>query len=58
VVVTLAGTAEPPPRYAAGSDAAGWILEKSVALGREVERWRELSVSTDFAAEPGLQAAV
>ena len=58
VLVTLAGTAEPPLRYAAGSDSAGWILEKSVALGREVERWRALSVSTDFAAEPEVQAAV
>ena len=57
-LVTLAGTAEPPLRYAAGSDSAGWILDKSIALGREVERWRELSVSTDFAAEAEAQAAV
>jgi NAD(P)-dependent dehydrogenase (short-subunit alcohol dehydrogenase family) len=57
-LVMLAGEAEPPLRYAAGSDSAGWILEKTVAMGRELERWWELSVSTDYVAGQGLKAAV
>ena len=48
-VVQLANVENPPLRYAAGSDSAGGISEKLTSQQNEIDRWRALSVSTDFA---------
>jgi alkylhydroperoxidase/carboxymuconolactone decarboxylase family protein YurZ len=37
--------------YAAGSDAVEVILGKITTMRNEIERWRELSVSTDLVVE-------
>jgi hypothetical protein len=50
-LVTLASEERPPIRYAAGSDAVGFIADKATALREELERWLELSVSTDLVPE-------
>ena len=52
-LVELAAAAEPPLRYAAGSDAVDAILGSLAERQREIERWRALSVGTDGAfAQP------
>jgi NAD(P)-dependent dehydrogenase (short-subunit alcohol dehydrogenase family) len=48
VIIEVAGMAEPPFRLALGSDAVGAITKADLARLTEVERWRNLSVSTDF----------
>jgi hypothetical protein len=48
-LVTLTSTEQPPLRSAAGSDAVKGIIGKLTAMRREIEQWRELSVSTDGA---------
>jgi hypothetical protein len=50
-LVTLASTEKPPLHYAAGSDAVEVILGKITTMRNEIERWRELSVSTDLVVE-------
>ena len=47
-VVMLASLEHPPLRWAAGSDAVEVIAGKAAALTENLERWRELSVSTDI----------
>jgi NAD(P)-dependent dehydrogenase (short-subunit alcohol dehydrogenase family) len=47
VFVQLANEAKPPLRFAAGSDAVKISSSKHQALMTELDRWRELSVSTD-----------
>lgn len=47
-LVTLAGAAEPPLRYAAGTDALEGITATLTARLEELERWRSLSASTDI----------
>jgi NAD(P)-dependent dehydrogenase (short-subunit alcohol dehydrogenase family) len=48
-LVRLAGEANPPLRYAAGSDALHGILGKLEQVRGEMEQWSELSRSTDGA---------
>jgi len=49
-VVRLAGEAEPPKRFVAGSIAFDSIKVKLVDMQAELEHWRPLSVGTDYAA--------
>lgn len=48
-LLQLADAAEPPLRYAGGSDAVTGITAKLETMESEIERWRELSVSVDGA---------
>jgi len=48
VIVQLAAMSAPPLRIALGSDAVKAIAAADTARLEELERWRELSVSTDF----------
>jgi len=48
-ILVLADTEHPPLRYAAGSDALRRIEDKLAARRSEVEQWRALTLSTDFA---------
>jgi len=52
VMVRLAGEASPPLRFAAGTDAVEIVETKLAGVRAELDRWRDLSVSTDgdFAA--------
>ena len=50
-LVTLVSTEKPPLHYAAGSNAVEGILGKITTMRNEIERWRELSVSTDLVVE-------
>lgn len=47
-LVKLAADPYPPTRFPVGSDAVGVIEGKLAHVQAEVDRWRELSVSTDF----------
>ncbi|TCS16049.1 oxidoreductase [Caulobacter sp. BK020] len=47
VLVDLADRADPPLRFAAGSDAVAMIGGKIAALQAELDAWRDLSVTTD-----------
>jgi NAD(P)-dependent dehydrogenase (short-subunit alcohol dehydrogenase family) len=47
VLVRLSNEAEPPLRFAAGSDAAEIVQTKLTGMLAEFERWRDLTVSTD-----------
>jgi NAD(P)-dependent dehydrogenase (short-subunit alcohol dehydrogenase family) len=47
VLVDLANRAEPPLRFAAGSDAVAMIGGKIASLQAELDAWRALSVTTD-----------
>jgi NAD(P)-dependent dehydrogenase (short-subunit alcohol dehydrogenase family) len=49
-ILEVAAMDEPPFRLALGSDAVGAIVKADLARLTEVERWRKLSVSTDFPA--------
>jgi NAD(P)-dependent dehydrogenase (short-subunit alcohol dehydrogenase family) len=49
-IVALAGEADPPLRLALGSDTVAAIEEKNAFVAGELARWRNVSVSTDFAA--------
>jgi NAD(P)-dependent dehydrogenase (short-subunit alcohol dehydrogenase family) len=51
-LVELAAAAEPPLRYAAGSDAVDAILGSLAERQREIEHWRALSIGTDGAFAP------
>ncbi|NPT56495.1 oxidoreductase [Paraburkholderia elongata] len=47
-LVQIASETDPPLRFVAGADALKVVNDKLEYVGREVERWRELSRSTDF----------
>jgi NAD(P)-dependent dehydrogenase (short-subunit alcohol dehydrogenase family) len=47
-LVQLATNSDPPLRFVAGADALKVVDDKLADVAREVERWRELSLSTDF----------
>ena len=46
----LAATPEPPVRLALGSDCVASIESKLAFVAKELDQWRELSLSTDFPA--------
>ncbi|HVY46814.1 MAG TPA: SDR family NAD(P)-dependent oxidoreductase [Minicystis sp.] len=52
VILRLAEEAEPPVRLLVGSDAVQGAAAAAAARAEEDARWRALSVSTDFDAEP------
>ncbi|SOE91697.1 short chain dehydrogenase [Burkholderia sp. D7] len=47
-LVQLAADSDPPLRFVAGADALKVVDDKLADVAREVERWRELSLSTNF----------
>ncbi|MFM0336879.1 SDR family NAD(P)-dependent oxidoreductase [Paraburkholderia fungorum] len=47
-LVQIANETDPPLRFVAGADALKVVDDKLDYVAREVERWRELSRSTDF----------
>ncbi|MGF6780401.1 SDR family NAD(P)-dependent oxidoreductase [Paraburkholderia sp. GAS334] len=47
-LVQIANETDPPFRFSAGADALKVVDDKLDYVAREVERWRELSLSTDF----------
>jgi NAD(P)-dependent dehydrogenase (short-subunit alcohol dehydrogenase family) len=47
-LVQIAGEAEPPLRFVAGADALKVVEDKLKAVASDVERWRTLSMTTDF----------
>ena len=47
VLVDLANRADPPLRFAAGSDAVAMISGKIASLRAELDAWSDLSVTTD-----------
>lgn len=49
-IVTLANSANPPLRMPFGSDTVAVIEEQNAAVEKELAVWRDLAVSTDFAA--------
>ncbi len=48
VLVTLAALADPPVRFAAGSDACGILASRGARDIADAEKWRDLSASTDI----------
>jgi len=50
-MITLANAENPPLRMPFGTDTVAAIGEKNASVAREVEKWRELAVSTDFPTE-------
>ena len=48
-LLTLAAAPAPPTRFAVGSDAFAVVMQKDAEEVAEAERWRALTVSTDFA---------
>jgi len=50
-VLVLATTEHPPLRYIAGSDGLGRFDNKLAALRSELDQWRALTLSTDYAAQ-------
>jgi NAD(P)-dependent dehydrogenase (short-subunit alcohol dehydrogenase family) len=61
-IVQLAGLAEPPLRITLGSDALSAALDHDRVQAASDQKWRELSVSTDYPStaglDPDLQAAL
>ena len=49
VIVKLASEKNPPTRLALGSDTVARVEEKNRAVQRELDLWRSVSLSTDFA---------
>ncbi|MEW4947993.1 oxidoreductase [Pseudomonas asiatica] len=49
-LLALANATNPPLRLALGSDAVARIEAKNSAVEQELAQWRDLSLSTDFAA--------
>lgn len=47
-LVQLAADSDPPLRFIAGADALKVVDDKLADVAREIERWRELSLSTNF----------
>lgn len=52
-MLTLAGAENPPVRLAVGSDTVAHIERKNATVARELDAWRELSLSTDLPATAG-----
>lgn len=52
IIVDLAGRAELPERIQLGTSAFNDVADKLVRTARDQEAWREISLSTDFAADP------
>ncbi len=50
-LVKLAADPHPPVRFPVGTDAVAVVEGKIAAVQAEVDRWRELSASTDFPGE-------
>ena len=50
-MLALVNTPEPPVRMPFGSDTVARIEEKNASVAEELARWRELSLSTDFAED-------
>ena len=50
-VMVLAATEHPPLRYLAGSDGLGRFDNKLASMRAELDQWRALTLSTDFAAQ-------
>lgn len=48
-VVVLADTEHPPLRFAAGASAFGRIADKLTAMRTELDTWRKLTISADYA---------
>lgn len=48
VFVSLAALADPPVRFAAGSDAYGILANRGTRDRADAEKWRELSATTDI----------
>jgi hypothetical protein len=44
----LADAAEPPLRLQLGSDCVALVEGKLAAVAKELDQWRDLSLSTDF----------
>lgn len=44
----LVAAAEPPLRLQLGSDCVGLVESKLTSVANELERWRELALSTDY----------
>lgn len=51
VILQVASMNEPPLRLLLGSDAVGIVEKADAAKAAADKRWRELSISTDFAAK-------
>jgi NAD(P)-dependent dehydrogenase (short-subunit alcohol dehydrogenase family) len=47
-LVQLAADGDPPLRFVAGADALKVVDDKLADVAREVDRWRDLSLSTSF----------
>lgn len=47
-IIHLANNPEPPLRFIAGSDAVKVVEAKLTSVAEELDRWRSLSLSTDF----------
>jgi NAD(P)-dependent dehydrogenase (short-subunit alcohol dehydrogenase family) len=52
IIMQLAAARNPPTRLALGSDTAARIEEKHRDVARELDLWRSVTLSTDFASEP------
>jgi NAD(P)-dependent dehydrogenase (short-subunit alcohol dehydrogenase family) len=48
VILTLADETDPPEQFGAGSDAYAVFMKKAASLTGTAERWKALSLSTDF----------
>jgi NAD(P)-dependent dehydrogenase (short-subunit alcohol dehydrogenase family) len=57
VILTLADEQEPPEQFGAGSDAYAVFTKKAVSLTETAERWKALSLSTDFPDKAPASAA-
>jgi NAD(P)-dependent dehydrogenase (short-subunit alcohol dehydrogenase family) len=51
VILQVASMSEPPLRLLLGSDAVGIVEKADAAKAAADKRWRDLSISTDFAAK-------
>jgi hypothetical protein len=47
-LLTLANMDQPPLRLPLGSDTLARIAEKNAFVAEQTERWKDLSLSTDF----------
>lgn len=47
-ILTLVRTSQPPVKFGAGSDAYGIFVKKASDLRLTAERWKSLTLSTDF----------
>lgn len=56
-IMTIAAAANPPLRLLLGSDAVALVGTAQFAQSQSDEKWRDLSLSTDFGASAGKMAA-